>query len=83
MDEDKEKLPGPLNHPDLLDLLHNVFIVTKWTAGLIEKLSSLGFSYPEKNVFSAMPIALRQAYKLTKEDMCQRVNLCLSQGSPC
>ena len=62
------ELPGPLNHHDLLD---DLIYVPKWTASLIgkgyaQKAFQLGFSYPEKKLFCAMPIALRQAYKLTK-----------------
>ena len=63
-----EQLPGELNHKDLI---HDLCIVPKWTASLEEteysdKAFQLGFSCTEKDIFYAMPIALRQGYKLTK-----------------
>ena len=63
-----EKLPGKLNH---LDLIHDLYIVPKWTASLSETEYSdlafqLGLSYTEKDFFYAMPDHLRQGYKLTK-----------------
>ena len=63
-----EKLPGKLNHHDLI---HDLYIVPKWTASLSETEYSdlafqLGFSYTEKDFFYAMPDHLRQGYKLTK-----------------
>ena len=62
------KLPGELKHHDLI---HDLVIVPKWTSCLIEKTYSneafqLGFSCTEKDLFYAMPIGLRQAYKVTK-----------------
>ena len=64
----KDQIPKELNH---YDLLHNIFIVPKWTASLIDaphadEAFQLGFSFPEKDLFHAMPIALREGYKLTK-----------------
>ena len=63
-----EKLPGKLNHHDLI---HDLYIVPKWTASLSETEYSdlafqLGLSYTEKDFFYAMPDHLRQGYKLTK-----------------
>ena len=63
-----EKLPGKLNHHELI---HDLCIVPKWTASLEEtdysdKAFQLGFSCTEKDFFYAMPVALRQGYKLTK-----------------
>ena len=63
-----EKLPGKLNHHDLI---HDLYIVPKWTASLSETEYSdlafqLGLSYTEKDFFYAMPDQLRQGYKLTK-----------------
>ena len=65
---DKEKLPGELNHHHLI---HDLYIVPKWTASLLEteysdKAFQLGLSRTETDFFLAMPIALRQGYKLTK-----------------
>ena len=62
------KVPGELNHHDLI---HDLCIVPKWTASLEEteysdKAFQLGFSCSEKDIFYAMPVALRQGYKLTK-----------------
>ena len=64
----EDKVPKELNH---YDLLHDVFAVPKWTASLIgvpytDEAFQLGFSFPEKDLFHAMPVALRQGYKLTK-----------------
>ena len=63
-----DKIPKELNH---YDLLHHIFVVPKWTASLIgtpyaDEAFQLGFSFPEKDLFHAMPTALRQGYKLTK-----------------
>ena len=63
-----EKLPGKLNHHDLI---HDLYMVPKWTASLSETEYSdlafqLGLSYTEKDFFYAMPDHLRQGYKLTK-----------------
>ena len=63
-----EKLPGKLNHHRLI---HDLYIVPKWTASLSETEYSdlafqLGLSYTEKDFFCAMPDSLRQGYKLTK-----------------
>ena len=63
-----EKVPGELNHHELI---HDLCIVPKWTASLEEtnysdKAFQLGFSRTEKDFFYAMPVALRQGYKLTK-----------------
>ena len=63
-----EKLSEELNH---FHLLHDLYMVPKWTASLLEKEYSdeafqLGFSLPEKDFFSAMPTALKQGYKLAK-----------------
>ena len=63
-----EKIPGDLNHHHLI---HDLCIVPKWTASLLDTEYSdqafqLGFSRTEKDFFCAMPIALRQGYKLTK-----------------
>ena len=63
-----EKMPGELNHHHLI---HDLCIVPKWTASLMETEYSdmafqLGFSHTEKDFFYAMPVALRQSYKLTK-----------------
>ena len=63
-----EKLPGKLNHHILI---HDLYIVPKWTAALSETEYSdlafqLGFSYTEKDFFYAMPDHLRQGYKLAK-----------------
>ena len=63
-----KKLPGKLNHHDLI---HDLYIVPKWTASLSETEYSdlafqLGLSYTEKDFFYAMPDHLRQGYKLTK-----------------
>ena len=63
-----EKLPGKLNHHDLI---HDLYIVPKWTASLSETEYSdlafqLGLSCTEKDFFYAMPDHLRQGYKLTK-----------------
>ena len=63
-----EKLPGKLNHHRLI---HDLYIVPKWTASLSETKYSdlafqLGFSYTERDFFYAMPDLLRQGYKLTK-----------------
>ena len=62
------ELPGELNHHDLI---HDICIVPKWTVSLEEtdysdKAFQLGFSLTEKDFFYAMPVALRQGYKLTK-----------------
>ena len=64
----EEKIPKELNH---CDLLHDIFVVPKWTASLIDaayadEAFELGFSFPEKDLFYAMPIELRQGYMLTK-----------------
>ena len=63
-----EKLPGELNYHHLI---HNPCIVPKWTASLLEAEYSdmafqLGFSHTEKDFFYAMPVALKQGYKLAK-----------------
>ena len=63
-----EQVPGELNHHELI---HDLCIVPKWTASLEEtdytdKAFQLGFSCTEKDFFYAMPVALRQGYKLTK-----------------
>ena len=52
-------------------MIHDLCIVPKWTASLSETEYSdlafqLGFSHTEKDFFYAMPVALRQGYKLTK-----------------
>ena len=62
------QLPGKLKHHDRV---HDLVVVPKWTAGLITKhyaneAFQLGFSATEKDMFYAMPIALRQGYKLAK-----------------
>ena len=54
-----------------MTLLHDIFVVPKWTASLIDapytdEAFQLGFSFPEKDLFHAMPTALRQGYKLAK-----------------
>ena len=64
----KEKIPKELNH---YDLLHDIFVVPKWTASLIDapyvdEAFRLGFSFPEEDLIHAMPDSLRQGYKLTK-----------------
>ena len=63
-----EQVPGELNHHELI---HDICIVPKWTASLEEtyysdKAFQLGFSCTEKDFFYAMPVALRQGYKVTK-----------------
>ena len=63
-----EKLPGELNYHHLI---HDPCIVPKWTASLSESEYSdmafqLGFSHTEKDFFYAMPVALKQGYKLAK-----------------
>ena len=63
-----EKIPGELNHHHLI---HDLCIVPKWTASLLDREYSdmafqLGFSHTEKDFFHAMPVALREGYKLTK-----------------
>ena len=62
------QLPGKLKHHDLV---HGLVVVPKWTAGLIKKQYAneafqLGFSSTEKDLFFAMPTALREGYKLAK-----------------
>ena len=64
----EDKIPKELNH---YNLLHDIFAVPKWTASLIDapyadEAFQLGFSFPEKDLFHAMPIALREGYKLAK-----------------
>jgi len=63
-----EKIPKELNHSQLI---HDLVVVPKWTAGLIEKdyqdaAFQLGFSMTEKDFFYTMPVALRQGYMLAK-----------------
>ena len=63
-----EKLPGKLHHHHMI---HDLCLVPKWTASLLEAAYSdmafqLGFSHTEKDFFYAMPVALKQGYKLTK-----------------
>ena len=63
----KDKTPKELNH---YDLLHDIFVVPKWTASLIDapykdEAFRLGFSLTEEDLIHAMPGALRQGYKLT------------------
>ena len=64
----EDKIPKELNHHALL---HDIFVVPEWTASLIEtphvdEAFQLGFSFPENDLFHAMPIELRQGYMLTK-----------------
>ena len=64
----EDKIPKNLNH---YDLLHDIFVVPNWTASLIEmphadQAFQLGFSFPEQDLFQAMPINLRQGYMVTK-----------------
>ena len=64
----EDKIPKDLNY---YDLLHDIFIVPKWTSSLIEtsyadEAFQLGFSFAEKDLFHAMATALREGYKLTK-----------------
>ena len=61
-------------------LLHDLFVVPKWNASLIDKpyadeAFQLGFAFPEKDLFHAMPEALRQGYKLTKVLMHECMNI--------
>ena len=63
-----DKVPGTLNHHDLV---HDLFIVPKWTSCLIEEeyrdeAFQLGFAHTEKDLFYAMPASLRQGYMLAK-----------------
>ena len=63
-----EQVPGELHHHELI---HDICIVPKWTASLEEtdysdKAFQLGFSRTKKDFFYAMPVAVRQGYKLTK-----------------
>ena len=66
-----DKIPKELNH---YELLHDIFVVPEWTASLIEtpyvdEAFQLGFLFPEKDLFDAMPTELRQGYMLTKAVM--------------
>ena len=61
-------LPGTLNHHHLI---HDLYMVPKWTASLLEKeytdmAFQFGFSRTENDFLLAMPDALRQGYKLAK-----------------
>ena len=65
---DIRMVPGELNHHDLI---HDLYMVPKWTASLLEKeyadmAFQFGFSRTESDFLLAMPDALRQGYKLTK-----------------
>ena len=62
------QLPGKLKHHELV---HDLVVVPKWTAGLIKEEHAneafqLGFSFTEKDLFHAMPVALRDGYRLAK-----------------
>ena len=62
------KVPQELKYHTLV---HDVVVVPKWTSSLIPKSYAdeafqLGFSNTERDFFCAMPVALREAYKLAK-----------------
>ena len=62
------QLPGELKHHELV---HHLVVVPKWTAGLIKQeyaneAFQLGFSSTEQDLFCAMPVALRDGYRLAK-----------------
>ena len=64
----KEEVPQGVKYRDFL---HDIVVVPKWTSSLISKLYAdeafqLGFFNTEKDFFYGMPVALREAYKLSK-----------------